>query len=62
MFEAHEIRAMLKAADPQLRAMIYCGVNLAFGPTDCGRLKIGEIKNALLTNNLHLVLDDSSIL
>jgi integrase len=44
MFEAAEIRDLLKAADPQLRAMIYLGINCAFGPTDCGRLTFDKVK------------------
>jgi len=38
MFEAAEIRKLLKAADQPLQAMIYLGINAAFGPTDCARL------------------------
>jgi len=38
MFEAREIRRMLKAAKQPLKAMILLGVNCAFGPTDCSRL------------------------
>ncbi|MHB1035128.1 MAG: tyrosine-type recombinase/integrase [Pirellulales bacterium] len=38
MFEAAEIRAMLRAASPQLRAMILLGVNCGLGNTDVGDL------------------------
>ena len=38
MFEAHEIRAMIEAAGPQLKAMILLGLNCAFGNADCGTL------------------------
>ena len=38
LFEARQIRRLLKAADPQLRAMILLGVNCGFGNNDCGRL------------------------
>jgi integrase len=38
MLEADEIRALLDAAGPQLRAMILLGVNCGFGNTDCGTL------------------------
>ena len=38
MFEASEIRAMIDAADPQLKAMILLGINAAFGNSDCGTL------------------------
>jgi integrase len=37
-FEAAEIRAMLDAASPVLRAMILLGINCGFGNADCGRL------------------------
>src|SRR5690606_6391660 len=35
MFEAAEIRQMLDAATPTLRAMIMLGVNCGFGNSDC---------------------------
>ena len=38
MFEAHEIRAMIDAAGPQLKAMIHLGINCGFGNSDCGAL------------------------
>jgi integrase len=45
MFSPDEIQALVKAADPQLKAMIYLGINCAFGPTDCGRLTFDKIKD-----------------
>jgi integrase len=39
MFSAAEIRRMLEAADPALKAMIYLGINGALGNTDCGSLQ-----------------------
>ena len=38
MFEATEIRQMLDAARPQLRAMILLGINCGFGNNDCASL------------------------
>ncbi len=38
MFEAEEIRRMLGAAGPAMRAMILLGVNCGFGNADCGNL------------------------
>jgi integrase len=43
LFEAREIRRLLKAASPQLRAMIYLGINAGYGPTDCGRLPLSAL-------------------
>lgn len=43
MFEAGEIRAMLDAASPQLRAMILLGINAGFGNADCGTLPISAV-------------------
>jgi integrase len=43
MFTAAEIKALLAAAKPQLKAMIYLGVNCGFGNLDCARLPIGAI-------------------
>jgi integrase len=40
MFEAAEVRRMLAAALPQLKAMILLGVNCGFGNADCGRLPL----------------------
>ncbi len=38
LFAAGEIRSMIGAAGPQLRAMILLGVNCGFGNSDCGNL------------------------
>lgn len=38
MFEAADVRRIIKAADAQLRAMVYLGVNCGFGNNDLGRL------------------------
>ncbi len=38
MFEADEIRTLIEAADPQVKAMILLGVNCGFGNTDCSTL------------------------
>jgi integrase len=40
LFEAGEVRRLLGAADPQLKAMILLGVNCGFGMADCGRLSV----------------------
>jgi len=40
VFEARHLRRIIKAADPQLRAMILLGVNCGYGNTDCGRLPL----------------------
>jgi integrase len=40
MFEAHEIRAMVDAAGPQLKAMILLGVNAGFGNSDVASLPL----------------------
>lgn len=43
MFEADEIRKLIDAADPHMRAMIHLGVNCAFGPHDVGRLPLAAM-------------------
>lgn len=43
MFEAAEIQQMLKAAGPQLRAMILLGINCGFGNHDCGMLPFSAL-------------------
>ncbi|HUY88992.1 MAG TPA: tyrosine-type recombinase/integrase [Pirellulales bacterium] len=43
MFDAKKICALVKAASPQLRAMIYLGINCGFGNNDCGTLPIDQI-------------------
>jgi integrase len=43
LFEAAEIRALLDAATPPMRAMILLGANCGFGNTDCGRLPMSTL-------------------
>lgn len=43
MFEARHIRRMLKAAGPQLRAMILLGINCGLGNNDCGTLPLSAL-------------------
>ncbi|MEO1525948.1 MAG: site-specific integrase [Planctomycetota bacterium] len=39
-FEASEVRTLVDKANPRLKAMILCGINLGFGNADCSRLEI----------------------
>lgn len=43
LFSAVEIRCMLGAAGPQLRAMILLGINCGFGNNDCAMLSIEDL-------------------
>lgn len=43
MFDKEQIRAMINAASPQLAAMIYLGINCAFGNADCGHLPFEKL-------------------
>jgi integrase len=43
LFTADEIRRLLDAAGPQLRAMILLGINCGFGNADCGRLPLAAL-------------------
>jgi len=43
MFSQEEIRAMIKAAHPQVAAMIYMGINCGFGNADCGTLTFDKL-------------------
>jgi integrase len=43
MFEADELRRMLDAARPRLRAMILLGINCGFGNADCGTLPLSAL-------------------
>src|SRR5262249_35888511 len=43
LFTAEEIRSVLGAADPQLRAMVLLGINCGFGMADCGRLPLAAL-------------------
>ena len=67
------VTACKRTADKQDSTRIVAGTNLFIDgspysylnysePMSTGRRIAREIKNALLTNNLHLVLDDSSVL
>jgi integrase len=51
MFEAAEIRAMLKAAKPALRAMILLGINCGYSNADIGALplKVLDLENGWAT-------------
>ncbi len=40
MLEATEIRRMLELASPQLRAMVYLGINAGLGNSDCATLPV----------------------
>jgi integrase len=50
MFESKPIRNMIRTAGPQLRAMIYLGINCGFGNNDCGTLPIEQLD---LANGWH---------
>jgi hypothetical protein len=43
VFSADEIRALLKIAKPQMKAMIYLGINCEFGNRDCATLPIEQV-------------------
>ena len=43
MFEAGEVRTMIEAAPPQLKAMMLLGVNCGFGNSDCGTLPLSSV-------------------
>jgi integrase len=43
MFEAEEIRRILEAAGPQLRAMVLLGVNCGYGNSDVGQLPLSAL-------------------
>jgi integrase len=43
MLEAADVRTILEAADPQMRAMILLGVNCAMGNTDCSALMLANV-------------------
>jgi integrase len=43
MFEPSEIKLLLDAAGPQLKAMILLGINVGFGNTDCASLPLSAI-------------------
>jgi integrase len=43
LFTADEVRGMIGAAGPQLKAMILLGINAAFGNHDCGSLPLSAL-------------------
>ncbi|MGH9621047.1 MAG: hypothetical protein ACRD45_15250, partial [Bryobacteraceae bacterium] len=43
MFAAGEIRAILEAATPTMRAWVLLGLNAAFGPEDCASLPVDKL-------------------
>jgi len=43
LFSAEEIRALLAIARPQMKAMIYLGINCGFGNRDCATLPIERV-------------------
>lgn len=43
MLEATEIRRMLELASPQLRAMVYLGINAGLGNSDCATLPVSAL-------------------
>jgi integrase len=43
MFEADELRRMIKAADAPLKAMLLLGINCGFGNADCGTLPLSTL-------------------
>jgi integrase len=48
MFQASEIRKIIKKANPQLKAMIYLGINCGLGNNDCALLAVKNIKDGWL--------------
>lgn len=44
LFDAEEIRGLLDKASPQLKAMIYLGINAGLGNTDCASLTRSALK------------------
>jgi len=49
LFSAAEIRKLVYAAKPQLKAMILLGANGGIGPTDLAMVRYGDIKDGWLT-------------
>jgi integrase len=43
VFSAEQIRAVLAAAGPRLKAMVLLGINCGYGNTDCIKLVIGKL-------------------
>jgi integrase len=48
LFSADEIRKLLRVAGPQLRAMIFLGINAALGNNDCAFLTMRAIRDGWL--------------
>jgi integrase len=48
MFQAIEIRNIIATANPQLKAMIYLGINCGLGNNDCALLAVKNIKDGWL--------------
>ena len=44
LYSAADVRKLVKAADPHLKAMILLGINCGFGPKDCCTLPANEIE------------------
>ena len=49
MFEASEVRQLIKTAEDQVRAMILLGINGAIGPTDIALIRFDSIEGEWLT-------------
>src|SRR5262249_16224610 len=43
LFSPEEIRTLLAAARPQIKAMILLGINCGFGNADCGKLPLSAL-------------------
>ena len=50
LFSANEVRRLIDAAGPSMRAMILLGINCGFGNSDCGNLSIAavDLDNAII--------------
>ena len=48
MFEADQLRELLKNADDHMKAIIYLGLNCGFGDEDCIQLTQSRIKNGFI--------------
>jgi integrase len=43
LIQPGDLRRMIEAADPAMRAMLYLGINCGYGPTDCSRLNQADL-------------------
>jgi integrase len=43
LFSSQEVRRLIDAANPTLRAMIFLGINAGFGNSDCGNLPLSAV-------------------